>query len=269
VLAISVVLGGAGCSLSDFSYLSDDYGAAGSGGGAGDAPVAGSGGSAGADAQAGGGSGGQGAGGQGGSEPTAGSGGRGGASGLEDQFFCKAEHAVFDKGPSGVPPIDLPPSGNYVVHKHGTVSDCLATPNWPELGDKQYWAITHECGDVADEPGEVWHLEHVCSDVYRFTSYHDSAEERQLALTDFNTVGTPLYSVASERSIDPTMLFHLRFEELLEDVVRWRLSPAINGANCVEQVNMERYGEVDVTRVVHYPCTGNLGNQSWNLLPVP
>ena len=45
--------------------------------------------------------------------------------------------------------------------------------------------------------------------------------------------------------------------------------PAINGANCVEQVNMERYGEVDVTRVVHYPCTGNLGNQSWNLLPVP
>src|SRR5688572_8014388 len=42
VLAISVVLGGAGCSLGDFSYLSDDYGTVGSGGSAGDMPAAGS-----------------------------------------------------------------------------------------------------------------------------------------------------------------------------------------------------------------------------------
>lgn len=269
MLAISVVLGGAGCSLSDFSYLSDDYGSAGSGGSAGDMAVAGA--SAGTGAQSGGGSGGEGAGGQAGSGATGGGGtgggGGGGASGLENQFFCKPQHAVFDD--KGDPPVDLPPTGKYVVHKQDSVSDCLATPNWPELGDKQYWAITHDCGQIADQPGDIWHLEHVCSDVYRFTSYHDTAEERQLALSDFGMVGTPLYSVASERSIDPTMLFHLRFEELLGDVVRWRLSPAIVATNCVEQVSMERYGEVDVTRVVHYPCTGNLGNQSWNLLPVP
>jgi hypothetical protein len=268
VLAISVVLSGAGCSLSDFSYLSDDYGAGGTGGSAGTAPQAGSGGAAGAGAQGGAGGTTGGMAGQGGSDPVAGGGSTaGGTSGVEDQFFCMSDRAVFDK--NGDPPIDLPQSGKYVVHKQDSVSDCLATPNWPELGDKQYWAITHECGAVADQPGDIWHLEHVCSDVYRFTSYHDTGEERQLALRDLAMVGTPLYSVPSKRSVDPTMLFHLRFEELIGDVVRWRFSPAVFEANCVEQVSMERYGEVDVTRVVHYPCTGNLGNQSWNLLPVP
>ncbi len=267
MLAISVVFGGAGCSLGDFRYLSDDYGTAGSGGSAGAVAEAGSSGAAGAGAQ-GGGTAGGGAGGQAGSEPTAGGGsGGGGASGLENQFFCKAQHMVFAY--KGDPPVDLPPSGNYVIHKQDSVSDCLATPNWLELGDKQYWAITHDCGQVADQPGDVWHLEHVCSDVYLFTSYHDTAEERQLALQDFGMVGTPLYSVPSERNIDPTMLFQLRFEELLGEVVRWRISPAIASTNCVERVSMERYGEVDVTRVVQYPCTGNIGNQSWNLLPVP
>jgi hypothetical protein len=88
-------------------------------------------------------------------------------------------------------------------------------------------------------------------------------------MTDIGVVGTPLYSVASERNLDPTMLFHLRFEELVGETVRWRFSPAIMFGNCLEEADTRRYGEMDVTRVVHYPCTGNFGSQSWNLVAVP
>jgi hypothetical protein len=187
---------------------------------------------------------------------------------------------VFAAAAGGAPPVELPVSGDYVVHKQGTALDCLVTPDWAELGDKRFWALAHECGGPgsanAPAPFEIWHLQHLCSDVYRLTVNTGTENERQLGLVSQADVGTPLYSIPSgaaaqgnDPANDPTMLFHLRFEELVGDIVRWRFSPVIQASSCVEDTGSARYGDLDVMRVVLYPCTGSLNSQSWNLLPIP
>jgi hypothetical protein len=279
VLAFGAALGGIACSATDFGYLSAEFGASGAGGsagavahggavaqaGGGGAEAAGTGTGGGLPPQAGGASG------SGGSEAIGASGSAG--SDAIDEWFCDPQYAVHGEAAAGAPPDALPVDGDYILHKQDSVADCLITPDWPELGDKRYFAITSECGGPGSpsppRPGEVWHLEHLCSDVYRFTSHHGTADARQLGIVDQTEVGTPVYSVPGTDSLNPYLLFHLRFEEQIGDRVRWRFSPAILAVSCLEEIGTARYGEVDVTPVVHYPCTGNLGNQSWNLLPVP
>ncbi len=266
-----------GCSLGDFGYLSADFGHGHSGdtalGGAAGASRGGDGGASGnaTSGEA-----------QGGSLPNAGAAAGGsaatagtGSSDVESQFFCDPKYAVFDAAAGGAPPVDLPETGDYVVHRQGPRLTCLITPDWPELEDHRYWAIAHDCGApdaLTVTVDDVWHLEHLCSDVYRFTTHHGTDTERQLAIKDQAAVGTPLYSVpyvAAATNYEPSMLFHLRFEELLGTVVRWRFSPVIQASSCVEETGQAHYGQLDVARVVLYPCTGSLSNQSWNLLSSP
>ena len=270
VLALGAAFAGVGCSLADFGYLSADFGQG--GGGAGAAGASGG-------TLAEGGAGGAGMGAQAGAAATAGSSASGsagsagsGGSGPEP-YFCAANYAVFHRADTEPPPVALPEDGDYVVHKHDTSAACLVTPDWPELGDKQYFAITEDCGGPGTpnphEPDQLWHLERLCSDVYRISVNHGAASERHLGVVDHTMVGTPLYSVEATPSIDPSFLFQPRFEELVGETVRWRFSPVVQSSSCVEQSGMERYGDVDVTRVVLFPCTGSVTNQSWNLLPVP
>jgi hypothetical protein len=190
-----------------------------------------------------------------------------------DAFFCDAKYAVFGAAVAGAPPVELPPTGDYVVHKQDTASNCLVTPDWPELGDKRYWAITRECGTpgTAAPPivSEIWHLEHLCSDVYRLTTGHGTNAERQLALSEQADVGSGIASVTVLSKVDPAMVFHLRFEELVGNVVRWRFSPAIELSSCVEQTGGAHYGDLDVMKVVLFPCTGSRDLQSWNLISLP
>ncbi len=275
-----VALVTAGCSLGDFGYLSAEFGQAGAGDTAlSGAAGAGRGGDGGTNGNA---TGGDALGGSAaqagiamaGSAATAGStAGMGGNA--PNQFFCDPKYAVFDAAAGGAPPADLPETGDYLLHREAPEQACLITPDWPELEDHVYWAVTHDCGAVdALEPAtdDVWHLEHVCSDVYRFTSHHGTDAERVLGIKDQAEVGSPLYSVPHDPrapSYDPSLLFHLRFEQLLGSAVRWRFSPVIQSSLCVEETGQAHYGQLDVTRVVLYPCTGSLSSQSWNLLPVP